>query len=332
VVRDPAIPRGGTSLARDPSDPVLRLDGLCKSFGGLQAVSDLSAAVLPGEVFGLLGPNGAGKTTTIRMVCGELRPDAGRVFLHGRELSRTDADRARVGVCPQELVVWDKLTCREQLAFVAGMYGVPGREARVRTDELLDELGLAEKAQARAAALSGGQRRRLNIALALVHSPELVILDEPSAGLDPQSRALVRNVIRSRARSCTVLLTTHDMDEADRLSDRVAIVDRGRLLVCDTPAKLRHGQGGPVIELRFVTGGEEAAAEALRGSGSPGAWTDVQVTPGLVVVRSGSEEPSETLRDVLSALDSRGIRPNEVRLREPSLEDVFLALTGRSLR
>ncbi len=309
--------------------PMLRLDGLCKDFGGVQAVRDLSAEVEPGEVFGLLGPNGAGKTTTIRMVCGELRPDAGRVLLHGCELSRSGGDRARVGLCPQEIVVWDKLSCREQLEFVAGMYGVRGRDARARIGELLEELGLAEKARARAAALSGGQRRRLNIALALVHSPELVILDEPSAGLDPQSRALVRDVIRSRARHCTVVLTTHDMDEADRLSDRVAIVDRGQLLVCDTPSALRQGLGGAVIELRFVAGGEDAAAQALQ---QLPVAQDVRCGPGLVTVRSELGEPSKALHAVLGELDRRGVRPSEVRLREPSLEDVFLALTGRNLR
>ncbi|NLT55561.1 MAG: ABC transporter ATP-binding protein [Actinomycetales bacterium] len=306
--------------------PALTLDGLTKSFGDLTAVSDLHATVEQGEVFGLLGPNGAGKTTTIRMISGELRPDRGQVLLRGHPLRASADDRARIGVCPQENVLWDKLTCREQLEFTGRMYGLSRPLARRRADDLLEELGLVEKARARGGALSGGQRRRLSIALALVHEPELVILDEPSAGLDPQSRALVRDVVRSRARVASVVLTTHDMDEADRLSDRVAVVDRGRLLACGPPAELRSRLGGGVVELRFFGGGEDAAVAAL----STVPDLAVQAGPGLVSVRT--DRPSTVLPGLLAALDERGAPADEVRLRSPSLEDVFLELTGRSLR
>ncbi len=307
-------------------DSVLVLDGLAKRFGEVVAVEELSAEVHRGEVFGLLGPNGAGKTTTIRMISGELRPDRGRVLLGGRPMSTSADDRARVGLCPQEIVVWEKLTCAEQLEFIGSMYGLPRLHVRRRSRELLEELGLSAKAHARAATLSGGQKRRLNVALALVHGPELVVLDEPGAGLDPQSRALVRDVIRSLARTSTVVLTTHDMDEADRLSDRVAIVDRGRLLVCDTPAHLRESLHGELIDLRFFGGGEDSARSALEAL--PG--VSVKQSPGLISVRT--DRARDTLPAILGALEERGIRADEIQMRMPSLEDVFLHLTGRSLR
>jgi len=308
------------------TDAVLTLDGLTKRFGDLVAVDDLSVDVRPGEVFGLLGPNGAGKTTTIRMICGELAPDAGRILLRGRPVTGAADDRARIGLCPQELVVWDKLTCTEQLELTGRLYGLPRATARARSTQLLDDLGLATKAKARGGTLSGGQQRRLNIALALVHDPDLVVLDEPSAGLDPQSRALVRDVIRARARTSTVIVTTHDMDEADRLSDRVAIVDRGRVLVCDAPGALRRDTGGGVIELRFVGGGEEAAAAALAGVRGP----TVRRSPGMVSVHV--DDPTAALPAVLDVVATCDVAADEVRLRAPSLEDVFLRLTGRSLR
>jgi ABC-2 type transport system ATP-binding protein len=317
---------GSTAGGATPSEAVLTLDGLGKSFGTTPAVCDLSLSVRPGEVFGLLGPNGAGKTTTIRMICGELRPDRGRILLHGTPLTMTPADRVRVGVCPQELVVWGRLTCQEQLEFVGTLYGLSRCRARSRGEQLLDQLGLAAKRRARGAALSGGQRRRLNLALALVHDPELVVLDEPGAGLDPQSRALVRDVIRTLARSATVVLTTHDMDEADRLSDRVAIVDRGRLLVCDTPAAVRARLGGEIVELRYGT----TDVDVVRAAIGEREGLAVQTSPGLVQVRTG--RAAAVLPGLLSHLQEHDLPADEVRLRTPSLEDVFLHLTGRSLR
>jgi ABC-2 type transport system ATP-binding protein len=308
------------------TEAVLRLEGLSKSFDRVRAVQDLSAEVRAGEVFGLLGPNGAGKTTTIRMITGELRPDGGRIALHDRPLSPGRMEAFRVGLCPQELVIWEKLTCREQLEFVAAMFGIRGRQARERANRLLSDLGLGDRADRLGGALSGGQKRRLNIALALVHRPELVVLDEPGAGLDPQGRALVREVVRDVAKSSTVVLTTHDMDEADRLCDRVAVVDHGRLLVCDHPADLRRGLGGELIELRFLGGGEDAAADVLHGR--PG--IDVRCSPGMVSLRT--QRAVAVVGGVLDVLRDRGVVPDEVRMRQPSLEDVFLHLTGRKLR
>lgn len=316
--------------------PLLRMEGLTRRFGSLVAVSDLSFEVAPGEIFGFLGPNGAGKTTTIAMICGLLKPDAGRIWLDGQDLSRDGVRlRARIGVCPQSIVVWERLTCLEQLEFIGQSYGVEAREARRRGAALLDALGLAEKRSSRAGALSGGMQRRLNLALALVHDPDLLVLDEPEAGLDPQSRVLVREYIREWARSRpnrTVLFTTHNMDEAERLVDRVGIIDRGKLLVMDTPAALkrRFGQGAVLeITLRENTCSAEQVL-ALLGELREGArYTEGAPAGVLQIHRAGAVE---VLPAVLEGLRAGGLTPAEVRIRENSLEDVFITLTGRRLR
>jgi ABC-2 type transport system ATP-binding protein len=234
---------------------VLRTEGLSKSYGTLKAVDNLSLEVFKGEIFGFLGPNGAGKTTSINMVCGLLQPDSGQVLIHGIPISKGDAKiRSRMGVCPQEVVLWDRLTCMEQLQFMGEMYGMVGNEARQRGDQLIREFDLLDKANTQAHKLSGGMRRRLNLAVSLIHDPDIVILDEPEVGLDPQSRIKIREHIRSLAREKTVILTTHNMDEADRVADRVAIMDYGRILVLDTPEALKKRVGeGSVLELRLIT-------------------------------------------------------------------------------
>jgi ABC-2 type transport system ATP-binding protein len=229
---------------------------LTKRFGNITAVDGLSFTIEGGEVFALLGPNGAGKTTAISIICGLLAPDSGAVLFDGED-SRTGRSgiKKRVGLCPQNIVVWDRLTCFEQLVFMAELYGCGRAEARENASRLLDDLDLAPKRNRLAKTLSGGMKRRLNIALALVHDPDIIVLDESEAGLDPQSRVLVREYVRSLAKRKTVLLTTHDMDEAERISDRVAIMDSGKLLVVDTPKALleRFGEGGrPAVDLEAV--------------------------------------------------------------------------------
>ncbi len=322
------------------ADPVLAVHALTKRFGALVAVDRLDLTVPGGEIFGLLGPNGAGKTTTIRMICGEIAPDGGRILFHGRPLRATVDDRVRVGLCPQEIVLWEKLSCRAQLEFMAQMYGLSAPRARRRADRLLDDLDLAEKRNVLAGTLSGGLRRRLNLALALVHEPELVVLDEPEAGLDPQSRVRVRDFIRSLAARSTVLLTTHDMAEADRLCDRLAIIDHGRLVATGNPEELKRRLGdGEVIELRFTShpgADDEVAARALAGLAN----LRVRHAPGLLTVHNlAGVDPSPptpgaaaVLPDVLARLAHENVTPDEVRLRAASLEDVFLKLTEGAAR
>jgi ABC-2 type transport system ATP-binding protein len=308
------------------SDIVLQIEHLTKRFGALTAVDDLSLSVNAGEVFGFLGPNGAGKTTAISMMCGLLKPDAGRVLIDGKPVLGGGPDvRARVGVCPQETILWEKLTCLEQLEYVGEMYAVPRKVARQRGADLLEALGLAAKANVIAGKLSGGMKRRLNLALALVHDPEIVVLDEPEAGLDPQSRVLVREYVRSLARRKTVILTTHNMDEADRLADRVAIIDHGRLLVLDTPEAIKQTVGeGDVLELE-LSGDPQTAQACLAPLG-----LDISSLNHTLIVRG--HHLVERLPDALNALRSAHFPPAEIRLRTNTLEDAFIALTGRRLR
>jgi len=312
---------------------VLQTEHLTRRYGALTAVDDLSLEVHEGEILGFLGPNGAGKTTSISMMCGLLRPDAGRVLIHGQRVHDGAAEvRARVGVCPQETILWEKLTALEQLEFIGSLYRISPRIARQRGGALLEALGLSSKANQLAGKLSGGMKRRLNLALALVHDPQILVLDEPEAGLDPQSRVLVREYIRSLARKKTIILTTHNMDEADRLADRVAIIDHGRLLVVDTPEALKQTVGaGDVLEVDIaeappssVAGPAAAAIIAAR------FFADVSVVNHTLTVRGRGLV--ERLSELLQALAAAGVQTANVRLRVSTLEDVFLSLTGRRLR
>jgi ABC-2 type transport system ATP-binding protein len=315
------------------SEVVLKAQGLTKRYGDLVAVDDLSIEVHRGEVFGFLGPNGAGKTTSINMICGLLQPDSGTVSIDGNNISGQDeAIRARLGVCPQDIVVWERLTCREQLQFMGEMYALPHKTAAERSQQLLEELDLVEKQNAQARTLSGGMQRRLNLALALVHDPEIVILDEPGAGLDPQSRVKVREYIHALARSKTIILTTHNMDEADRLADRVAIIDYGRLLELDTPSALKRRVGeGDVVEIDLqgeIDVQKKPVIENALASVVDSVHLDIENKQVTIRARSAVAK----LAAVIEALERHSLSVGEMRLRENTLEDVFIQLTGRRLR
>ena len=312
---------------------VLKTEWLTKRYGSLTAVDGLSLEIYAGEVFGFLGPNGAGKTTSINMMCGVLKPDAGRVWVRGVPVHGGGPEaRRRVGMCPQSIVLWERLTCLEQLQFMGEMYGLAAAEARRRGANLLETLDLAEKRNQQARTLSGGMQRRLNLALALVHDPEIVVLDEPEAGLDPQSRVLAREYIQSLARKKTVILTTHNMDEADRLVDRVAIIDHGKLLVMDTPEALKQRVGpGDVVEVHFAGQVEPAAAQQVR-EALAALSNDIHLDEAGHRLRLRALNAVASLPVIVEALRAAGLQPGEVNLRANSLEDVFLQLTGRSLR
>ncbi len=305
---------------------VLQAIHLNKHYGPLTAVDDLCLEIWEGEIFGLLGPNGAGKTTSINMCCGLLRPDAGEVLIHGKVITDGDAAlRRRVGVCPQNITLWNNLTCLEQMQFVGEMYGLKRSSAQVRCLQLLRDLDLEARKNSLARQLSGGMQRRLNLALALVHDPEILVLDEPEAGLDPQSRVLVREYVRSLARRKTIILTTHNMDEAERLADRVAIIDHGRLLMVESPEALKQQVGeGDVLEME-INGDAEPVAQTLRSL-----VNETSVNNHTVSLRARGMV--ERLPAILETLRRRGVTPTEVRLRSTSLEDVFISLTGRRLR
>jgi ABC-2 type transport system ATP-binding protein len=310
---------------------VLKAEGLTKRYGDLTAVDQLFLEVYAGEVFGLLGPNGAGKTTSINMLVGLLKPDNGQVFINGELVDDNNREaRLRVGVCPQASVLWPKLTCIEQLQFIGEMYGMKGRVSRQRGKELLGILELSEKENQRASTLSGGMKRRLNLALALVHDPEILVLDEPEAGLDPQGRVLVREYVQSLAREKTIIVTTHNMDEADRISDRVAIIDFGKLLVVDTPEALKASVGaGDVVEINI--GSQNGGDTSIRKAFAPmEKQLTLEFTDSTLILRAMNIV--KILPKVLDTLEEIGIQTEEIKLRENTLEDVFIQLTGRRLR
>lgn len=306
----------------------LEIKNLVRYYGDVLAVDNLSLQVRRGEVFGFLGPNGAGKTTSIRMMCGLLKPNAGEVQINGSRIMDGKI-RTRVGICPQHIVLWSKLTCYEQLVFMARMYDVSGTTARSRADMLIDRIGLKEKRNKLAATLSGGMKRRMNVIMALVHDPEIVVFDEPEAGLDPQSRILVREFIQETAREKTVIFTTHNMDEADRVSDRVAIIDRGKLLQLDTPANLKRSIGeGDILELTLEDGNEKGINRAVEKLGKEG-FDIIGTKPGLIIK---AMDLVPKIPKVYAILESENLNVSRMHMRENTLEDVFIHLTGRGLR
>ncbi len=309
-------------------EAALEIRNLTKYYGELLAVDRLSLSVRRGEVFGFLGPNGAGKTTSIRMMCGLMRPSSGEVIIHGSGRGEGRMS-TRVGICPQHIVLWSKLTCYEQMVFMARMYDVPGPLARERATLLIDRIGLGEKRNKLAHTLSGGMQRRMNVIMALVHDPEIVVFDEPEAGLDPQSRILVREFIQETAREKTVIFTTHNMDEADRVSDRVAIIDRGKLLKLDTPGNLKRSIGeGDILELNLqgeVDSGLPGTLEKLVKEGF-----DILQKEPILIIKAMDLVPR--IRNVYSILESEGLGISQMQMRENTLEDVFIHLTGRGLR
>jgi ABC-2 type transport system ATP-binding protein len=314
------------------NEAVIQIEGLNKSFGELKAVDNLNLSVMKGEIFGFLGPNGAGKTTSISILCGLIKPDSGTIRINGGSGHYGKFEnKKRIGLCPQETVLWELLTCREQMIFIAEMYGMRRNKAKERADLLLEKMGLVEKRNKLSRTLSGGMKRRLNIAMALVHDPEIVILDEPEAGLDPQSRLLIRDFIRSLAPEKTVIFTSHNMDEVERICHRVGIIDHGKLLALDTVEKLKQSAGeGDLIELTiaeeidktdFETKLKEKVGEELKA---------VTAAQGRFIIRVIGA--AHHLPGILEVIKGSGIVYSDIAFRWNTLEDVFINLTGRSLR
>lgn len=307
-------------------ETMIKIEGLKKKFGECIAVERLNFHIFKNEIFGLLGPNGAGKTTTINMVCGLLPPSEGKIIF---ENNQGKDRKSIIGYCPQENIFYPKLTCLEQLLFMGQMYGHASKMVKTRAIELLNLLGLEEKTNVRATNLSGGMKRRLNICLALVHDPEILILDEPEAGLDPQSRILVRDFIKAYSNKKTVILTTHNMDEADRLADRVAIIDHGKLLLLDTPQNLKRTVGeGDIFELVIEKCNESAINRFVENMALLA--MNVKVNAESVFIKHSNIIVQ--LPVIKNLAETNGLRISEIKLRENTLEDVFIHLTGRNLR
>ncbi|MBN2131887.1 MAG: ABC transporter ATP-binding protein [Sedimentisphaerales bacterium] len=301
----------------------IAVEGLSKRFGEVVAVDGVRFEVGRGEMFGLLGPNGAGKTTTINILCGLVRADGGTVCLDGKtDPTRPDV-RASLGVVPQSLALYDELTAQGNLELFGRINGLTGRRLKDRVAACLDLAGLTQRRRDRVGTFSGGMKRRLNLVASLLHEPIILLLDEPTVGVDPQSRNLIFDTIEKlRSQGCTILYTTHYMEEAQRLCDRVAILDHGEVLVIDTVEKLIAVHGGPShIDAEPV----QSVADVEQLAGRAGC-TATRLNEN--VIRFQTAEPMQTL----AALNQSGVRFKALRVETANLEDVFLNLTGRRLR
>ncbi len=318
-----------TTAVTDPVPPFLQVDGLIKRFGSRTAVDNVSFHIAEGETYGLLGPNGAGKSTTISMICGLAEADAGDVQVGAHRIgTKTTAGRSDIGFVPQEIAVYPDLTARENLKFFGELYGLGRARLRTRVDEVLEVIGLSDRADDRTDDFSGGMKRRLNIGLGLLHSPRLLILDEPTVGVDPQSRNAILGSVEELGQSgLAVLYTTHYMEEAERLCDRVGIIDEGVLIAEGTRRELTDligGTDGIAIELDAEG---ESLIEAIR-------TVDGVIEAGgheqhIQVVASSA---AHTLPAILRIVGEGGRSPRSVTVTEPDLEAVFLHLTGKALR
>ena len=304
-------------------EPLIQAAGLTKRFGDFTAVDGIDFAVVPGETFGFLGPNGAGKSSTMRMI-GAVSPRSGgelRVFgvdpvEGGPEI------RARLGVVPQDDNLDTELTVFENLLVYGRYFGLPSPLIRERADELLDFMQLTERRKHRVEPLSGGMKRRLTIARALINAPDLMLLDEPTTGLDPQARhAVWDRLYRLKQRGVTLVLTTHYMDEAEQLCDRLVVMDRGRIVAEGSPRELitRYVER-EVVELRFAAGSQDGAVSKLAGLGER-----VEELADRILI--GTPDGDATV----AAVHERGVQPESVLIRRSTLEDVFLSITGRTL-
>jgi ABC-2 type transport system ATP-binding protein len=293
---------------------VIEIRDLCKAYGKVTAVDHLSLEVAPGQTFGLLGPNGAGKTTLIHLLTGALRPDTGSIRLLGGAAATDRSVRRKIGLAPQALAIYDGLTAAENLAFFGKLYGLSGTHLRQRIDWALDIAGLRERPGDRVRTYSGGMKRRLNLACALVHDPEVLFLDEPTAGVDPQSRNhLLECISRLAGQGRTIIYTTHYIEEAERVCQHVAIMDHGKVLATDSVDGLIERFGGrSVIEAELAAPPAEPVAGRVEGNH----------------LHLETEQPFEEVARLAAA----GLRFRHLEIVRPNLETVFLSLTGRSLR
>ena len=310
------------------SENVLHCSGLRKAFGDRVAVDDVGFSIAPGETYGLLGPNGAGKTTSISMIAGLLERDAGDVTIAGEPMSITStAAKRHIGLVPQDIAIYPDLTARENLLFFSKLYGL-GDQVKQRVDEVLEIIELTDRAGDRTDEFSGGMKRRLNIGIGLLHKPALLILDEPTVGVDPQSRNAILSSVESLGRQgMAVLYTTHYMEEAERLCDRVGIIDEGKVIAEGTRRelvalvgqrdKIRLEASGPLQEGSDAM----AALEGVQGAGLSDTGIELLV-----------DDAGDRLPEIMGAAAAAGIAVGGVEIDKPNLEAVFLHLTGRALR
>jgi ABC-2 type transport system ATP-binding protein len=326
---DYAFNANGTASHDSVTSAAISARSLRRTFkGGIEAVRDIDLTVASGEVFGFLGPNGAGKTTTVRMLCTLLPPTAGTATVAGLDVVQDAAQvRRRIGVALQEIGLDPVQTGRELLELQCGLYGITGQRARARTGELLELVGLTDAADRRTKTYSGGMKRRLDLASALVHSPEVLFLDEPTTGLDPASRMTIWDEVRRiNAGGATVFLTTQYLEEADKLCDRLAIIDNGRIVAEGTPAQLKADMGHDAVSIAVESEDVPATEAAL--AGLPGLERVVAEADGLALY---VEDGASSIPEVVRRLERERIRAGAISVARPSLDDVFLKATGRRL-
>ncbi len=333
---------------------IVEAHNLVKRYGERTAVDDVSFAIEEGEIFGLLGPNGAGKSTTIAMLTCLFPPTSGHATIGGLDVVRQAAQVKRlIGVVPQELALYPTLSARANLRFFGEMYGLGGAELRKRIDEALEVVALAERADDRVDSFSGGMKRRVNLAIGLINRPRILFLDEPTVGVDPQSRNhIFESVERLNAEhGMAILYTTHYMEEAERLCRRVGIIDKGRIIALDSPRGLIEGLGGGIIQVGLAQEDEALAAEvaalpAVKGAafvqrphditGAPANGASQEsagdVLPRRALLRIEAEQENAALLEVVRLFNQRDVEILALETLEPNLETVFLHLTGKSLR
>jgi ABC-2 type transport system ATP-binding protein len=312
-------------------EAILTTRDLSKKFGNLEAVQGVSFSVLRGEIFSLLGPNGAGKTTTISMLSCLLEPTSGTAEIGGYSITSDSLRvRERIGVVPQEIALYDELTARQNLRFWGQMVNLSGKSLKNRVEEVLEQVNLRDRANDRVGAFSGGMKRRINIAAGLLHKPQLLFMDEPTVGIDPQSRRRILDMVKElRAQGMTVLYTTHYMEEAEELSDRVGIIDHGRLIALGTQAELTR-MVGQQETLRLHLGEGFLGEELLHlFEGLPGV---LAVTALNGEIALSVTEAEAALPGAISQANAAGAPVRTIHIEEPNLEAVFLHLTGRALR
>ena len=313
---------------------ILEVHALTKTYGDFSAVKAISFDIRDGEIFSLLGPNGAGKTTTISVLSTLYAPTSGDALIAGHSVTKDPmAVRQVIGVVPQELALYDDLSARENLAFWGQMYNLGGKALKTRVAEVLEQIGLTEKADQRVKTYSGGMKRRVNIGVGLLHRPRLLFMDEPTVGIDPQSRRAILDSVKAlNQQGMTVLYTTHYMEEAQELSDRVGIIDHGELIALGTQADLTRQVGQSETLILHVGEGESVEAIAALVAAVrdlDGVLKADAINQDLSIITAQAEE---ILAPVITLANALGIRIRSVDIQEPNLETVFLHLTGRALR
>lgn len=310
---------------------ILEVHNLVKQYGNFVAVKGVSFDIAEGEIFSLLGPNGAGKTTTIAMLSTLYTPTSGEAFIAGHSVTKEPmAVRRVIGVVPQDLALYEELTARENLHFWGQMYGLGGRPLKTRADEVLEQIGLKDKANQRIKTYSGGMKRRVNIGVGLLHQPRLLFMDEPTVGIDPQSRRAILDTVKDlNQQGMTLLYTTHYMEEAQELSHRVGIIDHGQMIALGTQKELTQ-QVGQRDTLRLHVSEDHHAAQLAQAlSDAPGVIQVSAIEHEVVVIVPSAEE---ALAPIVTLANEAGIKVRSVDIQEPNLEAVFLHLTGRALR